>query len=58
MHINFQAILYIIIGILCWKVFPGMIGKGEAANIINIVLKIVGILLIVVGVFNFIVALF
>ena len=58
MHINFTAILEIIIGVLFWKVFPGMIGRGEAANVISTVMKIIGVLLVVVGVFNFIVALF
>lgn len=58
MHINFAAILYIIIGILFWKVFPGMLGRGEAADIIKVVMKIVGILLVVVGAFQFVISLF
>lgn len=58
MHINFAAILYIIIGILFWKVFPGMLGRGEATDIIKVVMKIVGILLVVVGAFQFVISLF
>ncbi|MBP5547860.1 MAG: hypothetical protein J6X58_03075 [Bacteroidales bacterium] len=58
MHINFTGILYIIIGLLFWKVFPGIVGKGGASDIINTVFKILGILLVVVGTFVFVVSLF
>lgn len=53
MHINIEAIIAIIIGVLCLKVFPGIVGKGGAAEIINTILKIIGIILIIVGVIRF-----
>lgn len=57
MHINFSAILFIILGFLFWKVFPGMIGESSAADVIKVVLRIVGILLVVIGIFDLITSL-
>ena len=53
-HFNYSAILFIILGVLFLKVFPGMIGDGEASDVISTVFRIVGIILIVIGAFNFV----
>lgn len=52
MHINFTAIFYIIIGIVMWRVLPGVISGGQGMDAIRSVLRILGILILIVGVFN------
>lgn len=48
------AIFYIVLGIVMWQVFPGMIGRGSGTDAVKSVLKILGIILLIVGIFRLI----
>jgi len=48
------SIFYIVLGVLMWKVFPGMFGSGKGLEVVKSVLRILGIVLIVVGAFQLI----